>query len=116
MPNYRRNYLPGGTYFFTVVAYNRRPFLTTEIARTCLREAIEKEQKKRPFELFAIVLLPDHLHAIWTLPPGDDAYSQRWSAIKETFSRAYLKKGGREGTISHSRKKHRERAIWQRRF
>ena len=116
MPNYKRNYVPGGTYFFTVVTHERRPFLTSELARTCLREAIEKEQKKRPFDLFAIVLLPDHLHAIWTLPPDDHDYSVRWAAIKENFTRQYLKKGGSEGGVSRSRKKHRERAVWQRRF
>jgi putative transposase len=116
MPEYRRNYVPGGTYFFTVVTQDRRPFLTTETARACLHQAIEKEQKKRPFDLFAIVLLPDHLHAIWTMPPDDDNYSVRWAAIKETFTREYLKKGGTEGIASRSRKKHRERAVWQRRF
>jgi putative transposase len=116
MPNYKRNYVPGGTYFFTVVTHERRPFFTTEIARTCLRDAIAKQQAKRPFEMVAVVLLPDHLHTIWTLPPGDDDFSIRWAGIKEAFSREYLKNGGLEGSLSNSRKKHRERAIWQRRF
>src|SRR5262245_43113897 len=114
MPNYRRSYVPGGTYFFTVVTHERRPFLTSELSRTCLREALESEQSKRPFEILAMVLLPDHLHTIWTLPPDDDNYSVRWAAVKESFTRAFLKRGGEEGTISTSRSKYRERAIWQR--
>src|SRR5436190_4354516 len=116
MPNYRRNYVPGGTYFFTLVTHARRRFLTTALARVCLREALSDEQQARPFEIVAIVLLPDHLHTIWTLPPNDDKYSLRWAAIKESFTRKYLAAGGREGEISASRKKHRERAVWQRRF
>src|SRR5262245_6926147 len=116
MPNYRRNYVPGGTYFFTVVTHERRPFLTTELAKTCLRTAFEKEKEKRPFEIVAIVLLPDHLHTIWTLPTGDDNYSRRWASIKESFTREFLKNGGAEGTRSVSRRKHRERSVWQRRF
>jgi len=55
MPNYRRNYVPGGTYFFTVVTHQRRPFLTNDLARLCLSKAIRKELDKRPFDLFAIV-------------------------------------------------------------
>jgi putative transposase len=65
MPNYRRNFIPGGTYFFTVVTHERMPILTTDIGRSCLREAMSEEKKKRPFELLASVLLPDHIHAIW---------------------------------------------------
>ena len=116
MPEYRRIHEPGGTYFFTVVTHERRPILTCDLARSCLRTAIERERSKHPFEMFACVLLPDHLHAIWTLPRGDDTYSDRWAAIKESFTRSYLAGGGEEGTLSGSRVRHRERAIWQRRF
>ena len=70
MSNYRRYYVPGGTYFFTLVAHERRPLFQHETARRCFREAILEEQRKHPFELFAIVLLPEHLHCVWTLPPG----------------------------------------------
>lgn len=89
MPNYRRNYVPGGTYFFTVVTHQRRRFLTNDLARMCLRQAIRKELDKRPFDLFAIVLLPDHFHTIWTLPPGDANYSLRLERIKSDFTRRY---------------------------
>src|SRR6476646_7118715 len=97
MPNYRRNYVPGGTYFFTVVTHERRPILTTDIGRKCLRAAIEDEQKQRPFDVVAIVLLPDHLHTIWTLPENDVRYSLRWRRIKQRFTDAYLAEGGAEG-------------------
>lgn len=116
MPNYRRNYVPGGTYFFTLVMHERRPILTTDLGRRSLRQALEKVREKRPFEIVAMVLLPDHLHTIWTLPPGDDKYSIRWARIKEEFTRVYLQGGGAEGTLSQSRLRHRERAVWQRRF
>lgn len=116
MPEYRRNYVPGGTLFFTVVTHERRRFLTTPLARRCLREAILTIQAKRPFEIVGIVLLPDHLHAIWTLPGGDADYSTRWRRIKEEFTILYLAKGGTEGRRSTSRRKRQERGIWQRRF
>jgi putative transposase len=116
MSNYRRYYVPGGTYFFTVVTHNRQRFLTTELARNCLRHAIEAVQSKRPFEQLAIVLLPDHLHTVWTLPPRDVNYSLRWAQIKEAFTRRFLQHGGKERERTVSREKHRERAVWHRRF
>src|SRR5262245_1678082 len=116
MSEYRRWYVPGGTYFFTVVAHERRRFLLDPVARRCLREAIATIREDRPFELLAIVLLPDHLHAMLTLPPGDDDFSTRWKRIKEEFTRTYLEQGGAEGAPSLSRLCRGERAIWQRRF
>ncbi len=116
MPNYRRWHVPGGTYFFTVVTFERQPLLADDLPRTLLREAIDKERGKRPFEIVAWVLLPDHLHAVWTLPPGDDDYSLRWQKIKEEFTKNYLSAGGREGVRSRSRRARQERAVWQRRF
>jgi putative transposase len=77
MPNYRRWYVPGGTYFFTAVTHQRRPILTTDLARPILRRAIMTELERAPFELTAFVLLPDHLHTIWTLPAGDANYPDR---------------------------------------
>src|SRR5688572_23083040 len=115
MSDYRRWYVPGGTYFFTVVTYCRRRILCDALGRDCLRQAIEHIRHDWPFELVAIVLLPDHLHAVWTLPPGDDGYSIRWKRIKEEFTRRYLEGGGTELPQSSSREKHGERGIWQRR-
>ncbi len=114
--NYRRYYVPGGMYFFTLVTHERRPLFADAVSRRLLREAILKEQQKRPFGLYAIVLLPDHCHTIWSLPPGDKVYSLRWTRIKETFTRNYLAAGGTEGTMSPSRESQQERAVWQRRF
>ena len=94
MPWYRRNYVPGGTYFFTVVTYKRRPMLVDPLARRCLREALQTIRENWPFEIVGISLLPDHLHTVWTLPPDDDRYSLRWRRIKEEFTRAYLSAGG----------------------
>ena len=82
MPNYRRAGVPGGSYFFTVVTHNRQPLLTTESFRFALREAINEVRKSQPFEIDAWVLLPDHMHCMWTLPEGDQDFSKRWGRIK----------------------------------
>ncbi|MBN2411249.1 transposase, partial [candidate division KSB1 bacterium] len=82
MPNYKRIYIPGAQYFFTVVTYNRQPILTNQTARELLREAILNVKDNHPFEINAICLLPDHLHCIWTLPPDDFDYSLRWRLLK----------------------------------
>ncbi|HEY1376002.1 MAG TPA: transposase [Gemmataceae bacterium] len=116
MPNYRRNYVPGGTYFFTVVAFGRRPILTTPAARRCLREAFATVQHRWPFSVVAIALLPDHLHTIWTLPEGQADYSVRWQRIKDLFTQGFLDAGGASEPVSASRRRRRERQVWQRRF
>jgi putative transposase len=116
MARYLRYFVPGGMYFFTVVTHERRPILTTELGRVCLRNALETIRASWPFEITAIVLLPDHLHTIWALPSGDDRYSFRWRRIKEEFTEAFLRGGGTEGIVSASRRKRKERGIWQRRY
>jgi putative transposase len=116
MSNYHRYFIPGGTYFFTLVTHERRQFLIQPISRRCLREAFNFIRVKRPFEMPAIVLLPDHIHAIWTLPEGDACYSVRWKRIKEEFTEKYLQARGQEGKRSDSRLRRKERGIWQRRF
>jgi len=116
MPNYRRSYVPGGTYFFTVVTQDRRPILTSATGRPCLREAILTIRRKRPFDMVAIVVLPDHLHTVWTLPPGDDEYPLRWAQIKEKFTRSFLASAGDESPVTASRTSHRERGVWQSRY
>ncbi len=115
MRRYLRN-RAGRTFFFTLVTDERRPILTTDLGRTCLRNAIHAVRSTRPFELTAIVLLPDHLHAIWTMAEGDADYSLRWRAIKADFTRRWLAGGGEEATLSESRIQKGERSIWQRRF
>ena len=86
MSHYRRADLPGATYFFTVVTYRRRPILCDVPVRTALRTAIKTVQSRHPFTIDAWVLLPDHLHCIWTLPFGDANYPMRWGHIKRLVS------------------------------
>jgi putative transposase len=116
MPDYRRLFLPGAPYFFTVVTHDRRPFLTTSAARACLRDALRHVRRRRPSAIVAIVLLPDHLHTVWTLPRGDADYATRWSRAKQWFTDAFLASGAPEGARSASRVAKRERAVWQRRY
>ncbi|MGQ0636259.1 MAG: REP-associated tyrosine transposase [Planctomycetaceae bacterium] len=116
MSHYRRYFVAGGSYFFTVVTHSRRRFLCDDLARRLLRSAILTVQKQRPFEMPGIVLLPDHLHAIWTLPPGDADYPTRWKRIKEEFTRTYLAAGGTEVRRSASRRRRGGRGVWQRRY
>ena len=73
-------------------------------------------RRRRPFEQQAIVLLPDHLHVLWRLPEGDTDYSTRIAQLKKRFTRAYLAAGGREGRPTPSRRKHRVRGVWEKRF
>ncbi len=116
VPDYRRWYVPGGTYFFTVVTYHRHPFFRNPVARRLLGNVMRDVRKEMPFETVAIALLWDHLHCIWTLPPGDAEYSERWKQIKTGFTMRWLEMGGIELPVSESRKKRGERGIWQRRF
>ena len=114
--NYIHSKLPGGLYFFTVVTFDRRDFLTAPLARKILRGVWKDVQRKHPFVVEAICLLPEHLHCIWRLPAGDKDYSGRWRLIKGMFSRRYLQAGGEEGIRNNSRQRTREAAIWQRRY
>ena len=82
MSHYRRNRGPGGTYLFTVNLLDRRSsLLTNQIAD--LRRAVARVKMLRPFHIASWVVLPDHMHAVWTLPASDDDYSGRWRAIKK---------------------------------
>ncbi len=111
MTNYIRRYVPGGTYFFTVRLQDQRSDLLT--ARfDLLRSATRLCMKRWPFEIAGAVILPNKLHMIWVLPPGDAAFSKRWRLIKSTFSRHVPA----PATISTSQSKRREKGIWQRRF
>lgn len=116
MANYRRNYVAGGTFFFTLVVHERHQLFSSALARQLLREAIQRVHRNRPFELFAICLLPDHLHTVWILPPGDRDYATRLRRIKEEFTVHWIEQGDWEGTACPSRAKKGERGIWQRRY
>jgi len=115
MPNYRRSNIAGGTYFFTVTTLHRLPVLTEAPVRKALREAIQQTHSSHPFEIDAWVLLPDHLHCIWTLPQDDADFSMRWSTIKRYVSRQCGDTFGID-KLSASRAKRREAGLWQRRF
>jgi putative transposase len=100
MPNFRRAFVQGASDFFTVGTADRAAILTGEVARSCLRQAMHRARARWSFRTVALVLLPDHLHAIWTLPPGDSAYSRRWAWIKRAFTRDFLYRGGPERAVS----------------
>ena len=111
---YRRAKTPGATYFFTLVTHNRRPILCQPENIALLRDAFRYAMKNHPLKIDAIAILPDHLHAIWTLPVKDADFSMRWRLIKSYFSRRYC--GEERGKMTESRQKKGEKAIWQRRF
>ena len=112
MTQYRRIYSPGVSWFFTVnLAHRQNNHLLVEQV-DLLREAFLYVKKRKPYDINAVVIMPDHLHCIWTLPDGDDDYSGRWRLLKGYFSRG-IPKGE---CISQSRTKRRERGLWQRRF
>ena len=77
--------------------------LTTKLGRQCSRESFHAIREDHPFDIIAIVLLPDHLHAVWELPRGDSDYSMRWRLIKSKFTRLWRDAAGSEGTITSSR-------------
>ena len=108
---YRRADVTGGRYFFTVNLAERDKTLLVDYVDE-LRDAIKQVKQRHPFEIDAMVVLPDHLHAIWTLPHNDADFSTRWGLIKAAFSRSIKL----EERISSSRQAKGERGIWQRRF
>lgn len=116
MPNYRRSQLTGGTFFFTVVSYRRREILTLPESRIALRSSVTEVRVQYPFQIDAWVLLPNHLHCIWSLPKGDNDFSKRWGLIKAGFSKKTKHLLQRDDWLNESRKQHREGTIWQRRF
>lgn len=112
MVTYRRVRVVGGTYFFTVVTHERRPWLCDPKAREALRNAVDAVRSRRPFEVDAWVLLPDHMHCLWSLPEGDHDFSTRWRLIKAMTTKTL----GVEGPVSESREKRKEGGLWQRRY
>ena len=110
MVAYRRNRVAGGTYFFTVTLRDRRSSSLVEHIAT-LREAFRVVHRDKPYSLDAIVILPDHLHAVWTLPPGDADYSGRWRDIKARFTHSLRKAGA-----NIHRNAAGEYDLWQKRF
>jgi putative transposase len=116
MADYRRYYVPGGTVFFTLVTKGRARFLCEGAAPQILGQKMRDCRARWPFRVDAIVLLPDHLHCLWSLPPDDHDYSRRWAWIKKEFTKAYLAAGGREHAVSSARRRRGDRGVWQPRF
>ncbi len=136
MPEYRRAFAPGGTFFLTIVTYQRRPLFAEPENVTRLHEALAAVQRERPFEILASAMLPDHLHFVWLLPPDDTDFSTRIGKTKVLFTRSLSMAVGRGGQcppyaavgrsgqwpphaggqLPASRVKHRESDVWQRRF
>ena len=108
MATFRRDRTPGATWFFTVVTRERAPWLGNARAVDALRGAIRATTATCPFKILAAVVLPDHIHMLWTLPEGDADYSRRWSLIKRFTGDALVP--------SEADSPRRERGLWQRRF
>jgi putative transposase len=111
MPNYRRAKVAGATYFFTVNLQERCLRLLVEHIDV-LQEVIEWVREVHPVHVDAWVVMPEHMHVVWTLPPGDSDFALRWSSIKRRFSKA-LPATEQRSAVQYARG---ERGIWQRRF
>jgi putative transposase len=114
MSDYRRACVKGGVFFFTVATYKRRPLFTEESAVDALRDSFKRVMAAYPFQVDAMVVLPDHLHCIWILPDGDSDFSLRWRLVKSDFTH-YGPVSPAEAA-SNSRLKKKEKGNWQRRF
>ncbi len=116
MPEYRRVYMPGSTVFITMVTYQRSRIFNGETARQALRDAWKTVGKRYPFVTDAICVLPDHIHAMITLPEDDSNYSLRIREIKRLFTMRFLAESGETALPNPSRVRKKEAAVWQRRF
>jgi putative transposase len=111
MSNYRRNRVPGGTYFFTVNLLDRRSDLLVRHV-DALRAAVHRERTRAPFHIDAWAVLPDHMHCVWTLPEGDSDFPGRWHGIKTAFSKSLPATEARSSVMI----RRGERGVWQRRY
>lgn len=116
MADYRRYRVERGVYFFTLVTCNRARLFDSPVARKRLGDVLRECNVHWPFTTDAIVLLPEHLHTIWTLPRNDAAYSMRWAWIKKEFTKSWRESDGREQRVSPRRRQRGDAGIWQPRF
>lgn len=116
MPHYLRAWVPGGTFFLTLVTLDRRKIFDHPKSPGILGRAVNGVRRDHPFTLDAWVLMPDHLHTIWTLPKGDTNNGKRVGSIKAYFSKATKTWFHDESLLNPSRRGRRETTIWQRRF
>ncbi len=111
---YKRLQIPGAKYFFTVVTHSRRPIFNNAQSISILRNAFRTVREKYPFYIDAVVILPDHIHCIWTLPENDANYAKRWRLIKTGFTKH--SDPALRVEPDESRKARNEQAIWQHRY
>ncbi len=112
--HYRRAFTPGGCFFFTLVTAGRRPILASPEAVDTLRQAFLAVRQSRPFEINAAVIMPDHFHCIWTLPPDDADFATRWRLIKTWFTKHCAETLRTKPDPARAAK--REQALWQHRY
>jgi putative transposase len=110
MVRYRRNLIAGGTFFLTATLADRTSSALTDYV-AALRTAVRLTRRQHPFAIDAVVVLPDHMHIVMTLPPSDAGFPIRLSLIKRRFTNAIAKTGA---TVARHR--NGESALWQRRF
>ena len=111
---YRRAFVPGGSFFFTVVTHQRRALFSSAESVEVLRNAFRTVRSTHPFEIEAMVVLPDHLHTIWTLPSDDADFATRWRLIKTWFTKHC--DPALRITPDVSRASRQELALWQHRY
>ena len=116
MAEYRRVFIKGGTYFFTIVTFNRQKIFSSAQTRLLFLKAIDHVRSYHPFAVVAYCLLPDHIHMIWHLPEGDADYSKRINAVKRRFSIKYRELFDTLPPKSPAQMKRRESTVWQRRY
>jgi putative transposase len=115
MRRYIRSKTEGATFFFTLTLQDRSArYLVDHVAD--LRACMALVKARHPFDVDAVVVLPEHLHAIWTLPSGDSDYATRWMLLKQSFTRRLQERGALEEVSAASRGRKGERSLWQRRF
>jgi putative transposase len=116
MSDYRRVFIPGGTFFLTLVTYNRQPLFSEPENVSRLRRVMAQVKSEMPFDIVGAVVLPDHLHFLWKLPVNDKNYSKRVGRLKVLFTQSLRGERALPQNVSISRQKHRESNVWQRRF
>jgi putative transposase len=112
MMNYRRNYIKGGKYFFTVTLRDRQSKLLIDEV-DLLKNAMKLTQLNHPYLIEAVVVLPDHIHAVWRLPEDDANYSLRWGKIKSYFTRGLQKLGYKLEKNNRNEYKNWQRRFWE---
>jgi putative transposase len=116
VPNYRRWHRTWGSYFITIATHERYPIFRDARARLLLGRAFRETAANWPLTVHELVLLPDHLHLLCSIPDDEQDYSTRIRLIKKRFTRAWLAGDGREGGQSPSRRRRGIRGVWQKRF